>query len=252
MAFIRIILVFLLSSSIFAQTNKIYFYTTENNIKDFKQLKINFDQYLKEFGEYTFQPFTNKEMFEGYIKDSNSIIMLSSWHYKQIAKKYNFQAKLVALKKQSITDTKVIVGKKGLSYDGTITTAYSKEYAKELINKITTSNNLNVLNVPKDIDALMSVGFGMSKFALISKESFDLIKNTNSYLANELEIYSESTPVYRMIVATSLKHKHDKKALEPFNKICSKEKGKQVLEILGIDDIVLLSQNDLKHLGENK
>jgi hypothetical protein len=235
-----------------ADTKKVYFYTAENNIKDFKLLKVSFEKYLEDFGDYTFQPFSEKKMFEKYLKDKSAILLLSSWHYKQISKKYNISAKLVALKKQSITDTKIIVGKKGLKYNGTITTAYSKDFAKETINKLTKNNNLNILNVPKEIDALMSVGFGMSKFALVSKDSFELLKDVNSFLAKQLKIYSESEPTFRMLVASKIKDKYNKKTLEVFTDMASKDKGKKVLEILGIDNIVVLSNNNLIQLGDIK
>lgn len=247
-----LILISLFISFVCAETKKIYFYTTETNINDFKSLKINFDEYLKYFGDYDFQAFNKRETFEKYIEDQNIIVILSSWHYKQIAKKYNLDAKLVALKKDTVTDTKIIVGKKGLSYDGTITTAFSKEYAKEMISDLTLDNSLNILNVPKEIDALMSVGFGMSKFALVSKESFELLKKANSFLTSTMQVYKESKPSFRMLIASKLKEKYHKELADIFTSMDQKIEGKKILDLLGVDRIVVLGNNDLKRLGGEK
>lgn len=238
----------LLISSVYAETKKVYFYTTESNINDFKSLKINFDGYLKYFGKYNFQAFTKKDMFEKYLEDSDIIVILSSWHYKQIAKKYNLKPKLVAFKGEGTTSTKVLIGKKGLTYEGTVTTTFSNHYAQNLVDKLVKSNNLKLLAVPKEIDALMSVGFGMSKFALVSRDSFELLKEANVFLANKMKIYQESLPNFRMLVASSSEIQNQK-LVEMFTSLHTKSEGQKILGMLGIDDIVVLSTNDLKQLG---
>ena len=241
-----------LTLNLFAETKKVYFYTTESNINDFKSLKINFDEYLSHFGNYEFQAFNKKNTFESYLRDDNIVVILSSWHYSQIAQKYNLKAKLVALKKDTITDTKVIVGRKNSPYDGTLTTAFSKDYTKELISKLVQNNKLNVLNVPKEIDALMSVGFGMSKFALVSKDSFELLKKVNPFLAEQMVIYKESTPSFRMILASKMKEKFNKQIVEIFTNMNNQEIGRKILSMLKIDDIVVLTKSDLALLRGEK
>ncbi len=239
-----ILFILLLSSGLFADSKKIYFYTTEANVNDFKSLKVTFDQYLSQYGDYDFQPFNKKEIFEQFLKNQDIIVILSSWHYKQIAKKYDLEAKLVALKKESMTDTKIIVGKKGLQFDGTITTTYSQDYSRKLIDTLIQNNSLNILNVPKEIDALMSVGFGLSKFALVSKDSFELLKNVNGFLAKQMTIYKESKPNFRMLIASKLKNQYSKECINLFKSMNSDLYGKKILNLLGIDDIVILTKND--------
>ena len=247
-----LLFLFLFITSVYAGSKKVYFYTTESHISDFKALSVSFEQYLDYFGDYDFQAFHKKEIFEEYLKDENIIVVLSSWHYKQISKKYKLEAKLVALKKQGIIDTKVLVGKKGSSYGGVITTAFSSQYSKELIDDFVENSDLEMLFVPKEIDALMSVGFGMSQFALVSKDSFELLKNANSLLAEQLEVFNESTPTYRMLVASKLKDKYNKELLNIFTTMKTKYEGKKILNILGIDNIVILSKSDLEQLRGTK
>jgi hypothetical protein len=240
--------ILLLSNSIFADSKKIYFYTTEANVNDFKSLKVTFEQYLSKYGDYDFQPFNKKELFEQFLEKKDIIVILSSWHYKQIAQKYNLEAKLVALKRESVTDTKIIVGKKGLQFDGTITTTYSKDYSKKLIDTLIENNNLNIVNVPKEIDALMSVGFGLSKFALVSKDSFELLKNINGFLAEQMTIYKESKPNFRMLIASKLKNQYSEECINLITSMNSNIYGKKVLNLLGIDNIVILTKNDYNQI----
>lgn len=253
MIYIRyFIIFFLFITHVWAEPKKVYFYTTESNISDFKSLKVSFDKYLKYFGKYEFQAFSKKETFEKYLKKDDVILILSSWHYQQIIEKHSLKAKLVALKKQSITDTKVLVGRIGSTYTGTVTSAYSRQYSKKLIDNFTKTDTLELLIVPKEIDALMSVGFGMNEFALVSRDSFELMKKVNTHLSEQLIVFNESSPTYRMLVASKLRDEHDKKLIDIFTTMNLKDEGKKILDILGIDDIVVLTRSDLEKLGGKK
>ena len=249
-----IILILFLFSMIFADTKKIFFYTTENNINNFKALKVSFDTYLRNYGDYEFQPFNDIKTFEEYIHNKDSFVILSSWHYKKIAAEYNLEAKLVAEKEKTKTDTKILVGKKNLSLNGVVTSAYDDEYTKELLLTLTKnkSDDLSVLIVPKEIDALMSVSFGMSKFALVSRDSLRLLKNINPFLTKNLKIYNESIPAYRMLVTCNKIDKDKLKLMSIFEKMDLNDNGKNILGMIGVDKLVILNSNDLKNLGDAK
>ncbi|PHQ64608.1 MAG: hypothetical protein COB99_08815 [Sulfurimonas sp.] len=263
-----IFLIFLFFNVLIADTIKVYFYTTEAHISDFKSLKVGFDKYLGKHGDYEFQPFNDKKTFEKYLKDKNSIVVLSSWHYKKISKKFYLEAKLVAQKKATIRDTKILVGKikdlredvkvlvglKDLPLKGVVTSAYDNEYTKELLSALTNnkSDNLSVLIVPKEIDALMSVSFGMSRFALVSRDSLRLLKKINPRLSNSLKIYKESKPTYRILVACNKIDKEKLKLMLVFEKMNLDNNGKNILKMIGIDKLVILSSNDLENLGGAK
>lgn len=239
---------FLFCVMLFAETHKVYYYTTDKNIDNFKTLKVNFDRYLSKFGPYEFQAFTDKEMFETFLKKSNNIVMLSSLHYKQIAKKHKLDAVCVAQNKKSITDTNVIIGKANTPLNGTVTTAFSEKYTNKLLRKTFGLHQLRLLKVPKEIDALMSVGYGMSQFASVSKDSFKLLQKTNGTLTKNMRIYSESDPTYRMLVAVNKENVKDKDFIRIFTNMNKNKNGKSVLKLLGIDSIVKLNPNHLRSL----
>ena len=256
-----LLLIFLFVNVVVADTLKVYFYTTEAHINNFKSLKVGFDEYLEKHGDYEFQPFNDKKTFEKYLKDKNSIVVLSSWHYKKISKEFDLTAKLVAQKKATRLDTKILVGNiedekvlvglKNLPLRGVVTSAYDDEYTKELLSTLTKkhSDNLSVLIVPKEMDALMSVGFGMSKFALVSRDSLNLLKNINPFLSKRLKVYKESKPTYRILIACNKIDKDKQKLISVFRKMDLNNNGKNILKMIGIDKLVVLNSNDLENLG---
>ena len=235
-----------------AEPHKVYYYASDKNIENFKTFKIEFDRYLAQYGDYQFQAFSDKEVFEDFIEDGEAILMLSSIHYKQLKSKYHLASVLVAENKKSITDTNIIVGKKGLSLKGTVSTAFSKKYTTKLLLKTLGRHHLSLLKVPKEIDALMSVAYGMSQFASVSKKSYYHLMKTNKNLTKDMRIYRESDPNYRMLVAVNKTYKHDQNFIRIFTDMKKNKKGRVLLKRLGIDNIVRLSRRDLHLLGGNK
>lgn len=253
--YVKILFLILLCINVlYSDTVKVYLYAPEININNFKSLKISFDAYLSAFGNYELQPFSDKTTFEKYLKKKNSIVILSSWHYREIAKKYNLEAMLVAQKKGSISDRKILVGQKNISLKGVVTSAYDKEYTNELLSGMTKENSkeLSILRVPKEIDALMSVGFGMSKFALVSKDSFTLLQNINPVLSRDLKTYYESEPEYRMFMACNEADKEENRVVTIFKNMEQTDKGKNILNMIGIDRLVVFNVQNLEPRGDEQ
>jgi hypothetical protein len=233
---------------------KIYFYSTDINIKNFTSLKIAFDSYLSKYGEYKFQPFNDKKIFEDQLANNDSILIVSSWHYKNLIKEHNLEALLVAQKKGTITDKKILVGKKNSQLKGLITSAYDVSYTKKLLNELTKkdTDNLPILIVPKDIDALMSVSFHMSDFALVSKDSLESLRLVNPSLTKDLFIFYESEPKYRVLLANNKIQENKSNIITVFNTMSNQKIGKDILEMMGIEKLVILTSKDKHKLGDIK
>ena len=236
-------------TTLFSDTTKVCMYTIENNIDDFKSLKVQFDRYIKKFGDYEFQAFSDKNSFEEYINENKSILILSSEHYKNLVKTNTFKAKLIAQKNNKIEDVKVLVGKKDKKIEGLITSAYNKKYTKKLLSSLKEKNVLSTLIVPKEIDALMSVGFGMSDFTVVSKDSFSNLQKINPFLTKELVVYKELASSYRILVAIRDLNKIDMHLFEDMDK---DDVGKFILDAIGIDKFIAIDSKDLINLGGTK
>jgi hypothetical protein len=189
----------------------IYFYSSETNINKFKSLKMEFDSYLAQFGDYEFQPFNDRKTFEEHVKDKQqSLLLLSSWHYALIHKEYSLKPVLVGVKKDQKYQKRILVTSDSSAdlesvKTGQIASASSVQHTistlKEIFNGKEAAEDFKILTVPKDIDALMSVGFGMAKSALTTESSLENLKMLNPPLYKKMRILGESKESLLLIVA---------------------------------------------------
>jgi len=233
---------FFIKTFVHAETcNQILFYNSETNINNYKQLKIEFDRYFGKIGKYTFQPFDDKNIFENQLKQKRfCMIIVSSWYFNLLQNNISINPILIAHRKGVSTQQIILVKKithgNGIA-GGNVATSMSNVYSNALLKKILDNNDdyhLNVLRVPKDIDALMAVGFGMSMYALSTVHSFHTLSKINSPLYNKLSCIGNKVDAPLMICAVSEQTKNNKlrDALLNINK---NPQGKNSIKMLGID-----------------
>lgn len=239
------ILLYLFIVNAYCETQKVYFYTLDNSISNYKMLKVNFEEYLSKFGNFEFQAFSDKKSFEEKLKKENAIAVLSSWHYDNISKYYNLEAKLVATKEKNIYTSKVLVGFDSKVSNGIIASCYDEEYTKKVLNN-SINENLSLIKVPKEIDALMSVSFNISSFAIVSKDSFELFSKINKTLAKNMIVIEEFNPTYKMLIASKSKQNS---FANIFKNMYNSTDGKKILDLLNIDGFVPLEKQHFKKLG---
>ena len=158
----------------------IYFFSPETNINNFGALKREFDAYFAGFDGQKFQPFSIKEDFEAFMqKQPNGLFLMSSWHYQQLPDKKHFMPLLVGRLKEKITQKHLIFVEKHIQVvegveNNTIATAGSPEFTMTLLRKILGDEeelleSFELLVVPKDIDALMAVSYGVAGAAVATE-----------------------------------------------------------------------------------
>ncbi len=248
MKIVYLLLIF--STLVFSDNVKIYLYAPSINTNNFKSIKVSFDTYLSKYGNYELQPFDDRDTFEEYIKKGHAIVLLSSWHYYEIADKYHLQVRLVAQKNGFNTDNILLVGQRDNALEGIVTSAYNSSFTRKVLDIIAHSAEFSILRVPKEIDALMSVGFGMSRFALVSKESFSFLQTINPSLTRDLNIYFESEPQYRMFLATNTMNHETVNLTAIFQEMDQSEDGKHILNLIGMDRLMPFepSSDDAKEI----
>jgi hypothetical protein len=90
--------------------------------------------------------------------------------------------------------------------------------------------------VPKDIDALMSVGFGMSQSALTTGNSLETLKSVNSVLYDKMKILAQASESLLLILAVPESFSADaQKAVRVIQNMPSNEDGKEKIKMLGLD-----------------
>ncbi|KPA09648.1 hypothetical protein MHK_010149 [Candidatus Magnetomorum sp. HK-1] len=234
--------------------DEIYIYNSDTNINNYKQLKIEFDRFFGRIGNYTFQPFDDKNIFEKQLKEKKfCMLILSSWYFQNLQEKLSLTPILIAHRKgvdtqQVVLITKVTPGNnKKVIPKGNLASCMSNVHSKALLKKILIDsnydNNLILLRVPKDIDALMAVGFGMSTYALSTFHSFNMLSIINPPLYHKLTSIGKKVESPLMICAFLYNKKHNK-LIDAFVNIDKIPEGKNSIKMLGIDGFKMYQKKE--------
>ncbi|MCF6148335.1 MAG: phosphate/phosphite/phosphonate ABC transporter substrate-binding protein [Candidatus Kuenenia sp.] len=241
----------------------IYFYNPETNINNFASLKKEFDLYLSQFGGYQFQPFSEREMFEKLIANKkDGIFIISSWHYKKLKERIPIEPVMVAIAKnkptcrrifstnRTIDDIKLLTGMN-------VASASSEDYTKSVLVQMFGENNgsiatsIKILSVPKDIDALMSVGFGMADGAITTDNSLAKLAAINRKLHDKLKQLLISDETLLPIVAIpKLRDENHLKLTKIIKDMETAVEGKNKLNMLGFEGWKTLNESEKEYLGE--
>ncbi|KHE94043.1 MAG: phosphate/phosphite/phosphonate ABC transporter substrate-binding protein [Candidatus Scalindua rubra] len=228
----------------------VYFYNPETNINNFASLKSEFDEYLSHHGPFQFQPFSDRDTFEKFIIESNDgVFILSSWHFHDLFVKFPIDSVCVGTSKGKSTQKKILslngittndnfdllMGKK-------VASAGNEEYTRNVIKQMLGEEKahlvdcLKILRVPKEIDALMALGFGMADLAITSENSLSKLAILNPKQYKGLRLIAKSNETLLPILATP-KHRNDNidLLLTVIEKMGTNPEGVTKLKMLGID-----------------
>lgn len=231
------------SSACVGASVTVYFYNPETNINNFSILKTSFDSYLSTQGDYQFQPFDTQENFEKSLNKKGNIYLLSSWHFNVLQQKFPLQISLIGTFKGNATQKKILSAKKdivdfSMLKNATIAGAGSENYIRSVLQQIDPtkykelSDTIKILKVPKDIDALMAVGFGMADAAIAAESSLKTLESLNANQYKQLHSLGGSEKSYLLVAATFDKPgKNETKVLE----ILFNMAGQKNLNLLGLD-----------------
>ncbi|MBI3815613.1 MAG: PhnD/SsuA/transferrin family substrate-binding protein [Nitrospinae bacterium] len=230
----------------------IFFYNPEANINNFVSLKAEFDAYLFPLGNFQFQPVSSEQVFEGVIKESLSasegdIFILSSWHFNVIKKRLSLEPSLIATIKGRATYEKILITKKDISEikqlkGAAVASAGSEEYTIHLLKGLLGKGNehiassMRILKVPKDIDALMSVGFGMAQAAIASEFSLEKMSHLNSSQYNMFKQLVKTGDLLLPVVVVPKKQSPLRdRVIEILTGMGNADEGRSRLKMLGFD-----------------
>ncbi len=235
----------------------IFFYNPETNINNFSLLKRSFDSYLSKHGEYYFQPFRNRSTFEKHaLSDDKSIVIMSSWHYNVLPEeiKNKYIPYMVSTHNGSYTYKKVLVTNiNSPSLDklkgSRLATSSSIEYTQELLSSILGKKStelvgsINILKVPKDIDALMSVSFGLASVSLTSERNLSNYNKINPNHSRNLNVIKTSNDLLRpLVIVPRNKVDETTNLVSVLNSMVKEESGKTYLKMIGVDSWVKVNK----------
>jgi len=229
---------------------KVYFYNPEINTARNLVLKNSWDNYLYQMGFYELQPVDNGESFTKLVyQEEDAAFIMAEWLYDSltsslIVDKQSLELAFVGVKSGSDTYRKILVANKNtLNFENvTIASSCSKErtckvlssiYPECLVQRLET---IKLLSVPKDIDALMAVGYGLVELALTTEVGLSKIALLNEHLYNELLVLRKSEPFNRSVLVFKSNNLELKTALAgALSNMNQDPKGQQAMSLLGLD-----------------
>ena len=228
----------------------IFFYNTESNINNFVSLKEGFEYYFDHRGGYSFQPFDLRENFQASIREKRrgNIYVLSNWHLKELQKKkFPIEIAMIGTLKGKQEQRKVLSAPKEIANleqlkDTVVAAAGTEDYVNNVLKQMLGKKkeallkDITILIVPKDLDALLSIGFGASSAAVSAENGLEKMKVISPSYYEELHELAATTNDYILVVAT-LKKPTEKELqlLEALRKMEETEEGREMLMYLGID-----------------
>jgi hypothetical protein len=228
----------------------IYFYSSETSINNFKSLKMEFDRYLARFGQYELQPFSDRESFDEHIRDKEQcVLLLSSWHYAKINKDNALIAALAGTRNGEKYQKRILVAKDESVKTGRIASASSIQHTSSCLKKMLKGeyavDTTQILTVPKDIDALMSVGFGMSALALTTRNALNKLQTVNPTLCQKMKVLGEGDESLMLIVAVPERFINGAQGIiAALKNMPTDPEGRENLGMLGLDGWQELDPSD--------
>jgi len=169
-------------------TTSVFFFNPETNVHRNSILKQKLDRFLVTKGNYQFQPVNDQTAFQQLAQNqTDALFIMSSWMFNSLANNIKLSPKLVGIKNGSAFFRKSLVIHKQFQTQPlnelVIASTGSDLYGQAVLSNIfkhasndqsrlfkqltSISDALNfspnLLTVPKDLDALLSVGFGMAQ-----------------------------------------------------------------------------------------
>lgn len=228
----------------------VYFFNPEINVDRNTVLKQKFDQLLLKGGHYRFQPVRDRAVFENLVNrevDRHAVYMLSDWHFRLLSESAPLTAYLIGEKNGSTSYRKLLVRRKQPASISsfkltTVASAGSLAYSERLLKEILTQRpelsaaTARLLEVPKDLDALLALGFGMADAAICTEDSLQQLAALYQNQYEQLAIWGESQTQQRMIVAARTHASVQQQAvLDYLMEFNHSAEGQIRLKMLGLD-----------------
>jgi hypothetical protein len=224
-----------------------YFFNPESNVDSYAGLKSEFESYFTARGGFHFQPFDLGDNLEKVLSAKTSgVYLLSGGLYGQYRAKGDLDPHLVGISKGSIVQKKVLCIKgnggledlKGLTVASPGSPQYVRGFLKEVFgpDKASLLDSIRILSVPKDIDALMAVNFGMANASLTSESSLQKLALINPAQSSALKTLGQSSESFLLVA--SLPRQGDRltgEMMEALERMSLDPEGVKDLKMIGLD-----------------
>jgi len=230
-----------------------YYYNPDSPQSNLGRLKREFDTFLSENNfPYTFQPFTHFADFHRVISEKRpSFILVPNWYYRQYGKQLGLRPLLVPVRNGTTTYKKTLLISPGVStgindYDiisfamTTMGPDGATDVLRELItDELVSLQQLNIINVPKDLDAILALVLGQVKMALVAQDNLQVISDVNPRITQRIQKLDRTITVPMPILCyleDVLSAEDVKQVTEKFMGMAAEHPRNKIMEMLQIDD----------------
>jgi hypothetical protein len=239
------------SNSTFSK--EFYYFNPDSPQSNLDHLKQEFETYFSDNNfPFTFQPFTHFVDFHRLNNERRpSFIFVPDWYFRKYGKDLGLRPLLVPVRNGSTSYKKILLVSQSTSaaandYDiisfamttmgpNGETAAIKKLIAEELISM----QQLNIINVPKDLDAILALVLGQVKMALVAQDNLQVISDVNPRITQTIKKLDRSITVSMPVLCYlegRVESSDVKKVVEAFKKMTAEQPRNKIMEMLQIDD----------------
>lgn len=261
-----LVLVYLWFFSCFLCASDVFLFVPEFDSKRVDSFKSDLQIMLSEAGNYNVEIINSKDhLSERISTNPSSIFIVSSYYYKPFFLETSFQPLLVGEYKGSKTHTKVFLTKKETpNIELLSNTAFSsvgmEGYLRSILSDILLSRGQSdisqsvlVTTVPKEMDALINLSFGMIKSCLVSQDTISQFAQISAQQLANLKYVAQSKPIFNpLIIMPSNVMTNNPDLFAFFNSLATLPAAQKMLSYIGIETLkpILESEQLLLKGGE--
>lgn len=187
-----------------------FFYFNPDSVQsNFSALKRGIDQFFnKNSVSPSFQAFSQKVDFDRRVKDTKpALVLVPVWYYQHYGAELGLEPILYSLNNGHSSYSKVLVIRKGDSLkladlaqktvamttmgpdtEKVFSSMYHNRYGVDL-------SSSNIIITPKDADALYALALGQVDASLVSKDTLEVIGETNHRVVDMIQELAVSEPI---------------------------------------------------------
>ncbi len=188
---------------------RFYYFDPDSPQHNLERLKIDMESLLEKTGlNIEFQPFAHITDFNRSVKERRpSFVFVPSWYLRSYGNQLKLRPLLRSVRGTRTSYRKLLITSrltptnKGAAKRASLAMTNLGPNSNDFLNKILEGqknlgiSKFNIVEVPKDADAVFAAALRQVDFALVSESTFQQIKEINPKLIDSLTIVGESEPL---------------------------------------------------------
>lgn len=185
-----------------------YFYHPDANLRDVAELKSLVQEYFKSIdSKIKLQAFLKRKDLESAMKRKPpDYLLAASWVSKDTGSRLGYKPLAVGQMGAKKSYEKVLISKKALPPGGTPTVSMvglGGQDIKDVVPNLKKYAHLNVIEVSKDLDAVLAVSFDQVDLGLVKSQNIDAIRSVNALAVKDIKVLGRSSPIEHPIISAS-------------------------------------------------